>query len=1114
VAENRRDVVVRFLAQTGSLEKGTDVAQGKLRGISSSLQGIAALGAVVAGVNFFKHAIEEAEEAERVTRKTEAVIKSTGGTARVSANHIGALAQKMSTLAGVDDEVIQQGQNVLLTFTQIKNGVGKGADIFDQASLAALNMSAALDQSGDSGAAYQDNVIRLGKALNDPIAGLTALKKVGVQFTDSQKDQIKTMVEAGDVAGAQKVILSELQTEFGGAAEANATASGKASVAWGNFAEAIGEKVYPAVTAVGNWLTDVGIPKLGEFADTVGDQVGPVLHELWETGSDLVDMWKGLSGPIQAGVLALGAWALIGGKVTGIFGSMSGGARNFGSDVKTAMGAFEVNRLTGTFMALEERVPVLGKMGAAFRENASQGIALGRAYGGLSGNISALGSAAKGIGAAGFTAMKSAASGLLGVMGGPWGLAFAAGAVLVGTMVSKIQAAKAETEKWNNVGRENVRIMNDTADATAGVVRAKVTQNAADSGLIDKANELGVSTYDLVDALTGEEGARDRVNKLLDQGAEKHDRESNFLSQGADLVAGQTDILTSQEEQRKSFNQALDDTATGYQREIDARQAASEAYNLEQAGLYGVAGSLDYASLAETNWRTVLAGTDYQYDENKTGLENLTASLAAYNTETVSAMDTEEGWFASLDQLKQGVRDTGASLDIATAAGRANRDNLEELSTKSKQLYIDQINAGVSTDVATASYSRNMQQVYDTAAALGFNKSQADALIKMYGGIPSSIATQITAPGYDDVASKLANLSAQQYFLAHPKNDGSAPTVGDIRAYNKQVRAGMADGGQVRGFSPHKRADNIAANLTAGEVVQSNAAGDYYGRDFLVALNERRVPKEILPGYASGGLVAPFPVDVSRTSIPTPPAVSVGAPAGGPADGSAFAGGPGIAQMQQWARAQAGKRYLWGAVGPGSYDCSGLVGNLYAMANGLSMYRRYFTTAAMGVGKFGMKPGRGPVTVYVGPGHTAANIGGMHAEAYGGNGTPLAIGHVGTPLSYYNKIMHLADGGLVSLKNDPQARAASFAQRGWPEPGVYDNGGWLNPGQMAINRGTSPEAVLTPEESVAHKALGKAAAAGSTGTTVQKHYHLTTITQAHQVDVPLQFARMELMEGL
>jgi len=162
-----------------------------------------------------------------------------------------------------------------------------------------------------------------------------------------------------------------------------------------------------------------------------------------------------------------------------------------------------------------------------------------------------------------------------------------------------------------------------------------------------------------------------------------------------------------------------------------------------------------------------------------------------------------------------------------------------------------------------------------------------------------------------------------------------------------------------------------------------------------------------------------------------------------------------VKALQMWALKQKGKTYQWGAVGPEHYDCSGLVGNAWAAINGKPVYQRYMTTASMGVGKYGMKNGRGIITVYLGNGHTAMNIGGLHAEAYGGNGTPLAIGRIGTPLSYYHTTMHMMrDGGIISMKNHPSLLMQSFLKRGWPEPvpvASYDRGGVWPSGTFGWN---------------------------------------------------------------
>jgi phage-related minor tail protein len=136
--------------------------------------------------------IAEARESEKVGKTTAQVIKATGGAAKVSAEQVGDLAQAISEKAGMDDEAVQTGANLLLTFKNVRNEAGQGADIFNRATAAAVDLSAAGFGSVDSSAKM------LGKALNDPVQGISALSRAGVTFTASQKETIKKMAETSD----------------------------------------------------------------------------------------------------------------------------------------------------------------------------------------------------------------------------------------------------------------------------------------------------------------------------------------------------------------------------------------------------------------------------------------------------------------------------------------------------------------------------------------------------------------------------------------------------------------------------------------------------------------------------------------------------------------------------------------------------------------------------------------------------------------------------------------------------------------------------------------------------------------------------------------------------
>jgi len=266
-----RSVVFRFLSDTTGLKKGFSEAgktvqesegifaklEGKLSGISSgavaSAAGIAGVATSIVG--FATMAVHRLGEEQVAAAQTAAVILSTGGAALVSAGHVHTMADSLAKLSGVDDEVVQGGESLLLTFTNIKNGVGAGNDVFDQTTKAALDMSVALGE--DMSAAS----MQLGKALQDPVAGLTALRRVGVLFTDEQKRAIAAMVATGDTLGAQKIILAEVNREFGGSAEAYGKtipgAIGRARTAFENFSADVAKKALPAVQSFGRGVADV-----------------------------------------------------------------------------------------------------------------------------------------------------------------------------------------------------------------------------------------------------------------------------------------------------------------------------------------------------------------------------------------------------------------------------------------------------------------------------------------------------------------------------------------------------------------------------------------------------------------------------------------------------------------------------------------------------------------------------------------------------------------------------------------------------------------------------------------------------------------------------------------
>ena len=305
-------------AQTAGRDAGRRVQTGMrtgMAGMGGMVKGML-LGAVAAvGIQGIKgligDALTEAKESQKVGAATAQIIKATGGAAKVSADQVGELAGRLSEKAGMDDELIQTGANLLLTFKNVRNEVGEGANIFDRATGAAVDLSAAGFGSVEGASKM------LGKALNDPVKGMSALSRAGVTFTAEQKEQVKALVESGDVLGAQKIILGEVEGQVGGVAEATATATEKMSVGWANLKETLGtklqpvvdgfatvmaDKVFPAIVDGFNYITDVAIPGLKQFGDWFVQNEPIVVPMLSGIGAALLVM----VGPqIIAGIVSL-----------------------------------------------------------------------------------------------------------------------------------------------------------------------------------------------------------------------------------------------------------------------------------------------------------------------------------------------------------------------------------------------------------------------------------------------------------------------------------------------------------------------------------------------------------------------------------------------------------------------------------------------------------------------------------------------------------------------------------------------------------------------------------------------------------------------------------------
>ena len=210
--------------------------------------GIAAAGA--AAIAFGVSSVKSYQESENALAQLNAVLKSTRGIAKVSAKSAISLANSLQKVTRYSDEQVLSAENMLLTFTKISK------DVFPDTTKAVLDMSTAM------GTDLKSTAIQVGKAMQDPVRGVTALQRVGVRLSDSQKELVKNLVATGKTAEAQKIILKELQTEFGGSAEAaGKTFAGQLDILKNQFDE--------VKESIGKTIVDAIIPLMSKLAEFV-----------------------------------------------------------------------------------------------------------------------------------------------------------------------------------------------------------------------------------------------------------------------------------------------------------------------------------------------------------------------------------------------------------------------------------------------------------------------------------------------------------------------------------------------------------------------------------------------------------------------------------------------------------------------------------------------------------------------------------------------------------------------------------------------------------------------------------------------------------------------------
>jgi len=253
------NMIVTLVSNTEKFQKGLKNAGttaqkfGRIVGGAMNMA-MGALGLLAGAIfmflpNFIKMG-EEARKSELRLGNIAKQMKLFGNNTEAVTTRMSKYAEALSFATGVDDELIRGAQAVMLTFKELGKSADEIGGPFDRATQAALDLAAA------GFGTVESNAIQLGKALQDPEKGLTALRRAGVTFTAAQREQIAALVDSNKLLEAQDLILDAIETQVGGTASAVASATDKMNARFESVVEELSLALLPSVDKVSEAMID------------------------------------------------------------------------------------------------------------------------------------------------------------------------------------------------------------------------------------------------------------------------------------------------------------------------------------------------------------------------------------------------------------------------------------------------------------------------------------------------------------------------------------------------------------------------------------------------------------------------------------------------------------------------------------------------------------------------------------------------------------------------------------------------------------------------------------------------------------------------------------------
>lgn len=823
----------------------------------------------------------------------------------------GGLSGALDLAASEGIDVSEAAELMATALTQFGLSGDRATDVADalaagagSASGSARDLGFALSQAGTMAHTY-------GISMEETVGALSAFASAGMIGSDAGTSLRSMLQHLGNPTDEAKTLMDELgisvydssghfvslanlagqlQTQMGGLSEEERNAA-MATIFGADAVRAATQLYNQGAAGVEKWTKTVGQSGYAaDMASTRTDNLqgdleqlsgsfetllinlgeggqGP-LRSLVQTLDTLVDAFSSLPAPVQQtivlGVAAVGGFTAL----HKALGPLNSSTSKFGKTLGQLIDPWQrVINATPQFVS-------------GFQQIGQAVIGANDSFTGLPGTLSR--------GQTAMSGFKSVAGGLLSLMGGPWGIAFAvAGSALLewaGQAQEAEAAADAVKSAMETTGNANEALLEQLQGMKVGedwgilgFIRRLDTGAEKVTDLLDQA---GISMSEFIEAATGDGYALEKVNEQLDK--------------FGNPMAVET------------MRDALGELATAYQDGTEASKDADEALS----ELNGTSETAADSTLTNADAMSESADAAEDYSDQ---VDSLIDSLFELEGIHVSAYEAQTQLQESIQSLTDSLATNGATLDINTEQGRANRDALSSLASQAMdtaQAILEEGSAtgdmSGATEQARAALENARNAFINAATAAGMNQTEAEALATQFGltgGKADELSQKIQGVQDKHIDNKNFSINSNansvlndviaidqtkihdKTFTVYQINGGVSVKNGENGIWQTPVPnnaegglIGYATGGLLSlangdGYSGlihgwgGKKADVMPIMASRGEFMQQASAVDYYGVDAMKALNERKIPREWLAGPQQVVAVAAPEVKSSSTTV-------------------------------------------------------------------------------------------------------------------------------------------------------------------------------------------------------------------------------------------------------